>query len=484
MVKQRIFNLASIVVFGLFPEVLFGATSMKLSQNDVTKLVIEKSYKAQETNLKYQQMQLTPYQKLASYDWILSADSGYERDRNEGPLHPSTLTNQTYKTNLRLKKSLLTGTTLSFEYSRNSLYGNDTDISNPKVTQYTYDLLGVSVEQNLWKNFFGVEDRAALESLELVYQSNVITRENDLQALVLESLRLYWDAYIAQENFREALSAKERYQRFVAELQKKTRYGYSNSYELFQVQAELENREQLVKKTSFEYLNKLDALNQLLNLTPDTRIEFPKIEIIPDPPKLAKRTLQEARQIRSQSLKIEAAESALIASRSGAKPVLTINGTLYSSGFDEQSSIAESHLLSGVYPKYYIGMKFLFQFGSGYSGQDQFNKKVSLDLEQAKYQRLVDELQNNLISAERKIQTTFFNAYSTKKQIELREKALSATQRSFDSGRIDINFLIEAMNKFFTAKIDHVRAVGDYFIALNEWAALNDELMTSREVNP
>lgn len=455
-----------------------------LSQKDVTQLVMTQSHKAKETTLKYQQMMLTPLQKLALYDWTFSAESGYEWDHTEGPAHPSTLTNQTYKSNVRLKKSLLTGTILNFEYSRNSLYANDVNISAPKTSQYTNDLLGFSIEQNLWKNAFGKQDRAELEAAELTYQANVITKNAELQDLVLESLRLYWNTFVAQENFSEAMAARDRYQRFVNELRKKTSYGYSNSYELFQVQAELENREYQIKNSSLDYLKNTESLTQLLNLAPDTKIQFPALENIPDVPALNKKNLEDNRNIKSQSLKIKAAEETLTASRSQGNPILSLNGSYYGSGYDEKPSMAENRLLSGANPKYFIGLKFIFQFGSDFTTQDIINKKVSLELEQHRYQRLSEELKNNLANAERKVQTTFFAVTSIKKQSDLREKTVTQMQRSFNSGRVDINILIDAMNKFFSSRVQYTRAVGDYFIALNEWAALNDELILTAEEKP
>lgn len=455
--------------------------SLLLSQKDVTQLVMTQSHKAKETTLKYQQMMLTPLQKLALYDWTFSADTGYEWDHSEGPAHPATLTNQTYKSNIKLKKSLLTGTILNFEYSRNSLYANDSNISAPKTSQYTNDLLGFSIEQNLWKNAFGTQDRAELEAAELTYQANVITKTADLQDLVLESLRLYWNTYVAQENFSEALAARDRYQRFVNDLRKKTSYGYSNSYELFQVQAELENREHQIKTSSLDYLKNTESLTQLLNLPPETKIQFPALENIPDIPALNKKSLTDNRNIQSQSIKIKAAEAALTASRSQGKPILSLNGSYYGSGYDEKPANAENRLLSGANPKYFVGLKFIFQFGSDYSTQDIINKKVSLELEQHRYQRLSEELKNNIATAERKVQTTFFAVTSIKKQSDLREKTLNQMQRSFNNGRVDINLLIDAMNRFFSSRVQYTRSVGDYFIALNEWAALNDELILSTE---
>lgn len=475
----------SFTLFIFVTSLTYGASQpFVLSQKEVTRLVIEKSSKAKENTLKYQLLRLAAVQKLAAYDWMFGAESGYERDRNESPTHPSTLTNQTYKTSLKLKKSLITGTNLSFDYSRNSLYGNDVSVSNPKITQYTYDLLGFSVEQNLWKNAFGMEDRAGLETAELTYQASTMGRASELQDLVLESLRLYWNTYVAQENFSEALASRDRYQRFVGELRRKTAYGYSNSYELYQIQAELESREQLIKTTSYEYLKNSEALAQLLNLPKDTRIEFPKIEAIPDLPSINKKNLAESRTLQSQALKIKAAEAALTASRSSSRPVLSVNGSVSRSGYAETPALAESHLMSGTYPRYYVGLKFMVQFGSDYGTHDLFNKKVSLELEQQRYQRTIEELKNNITSSERKIQSSFFAVSSTKKQVELREKTLNEMQRSFNNGRIDISLLIEAMNKYFTARVQHTRSTGDYFIALNEWAALNDELIQNLEVKP
>lgn len=455
-----------------------------LSQKEVTQRVISQSRKAQETMLKYQQMRLAPLLKLAAYDWAFTADSGYEWDHTEGPQHPTTLLNKTYKTNLKLKKSLITGTVLSFDYSRSSLYANDSNLTAPKITQYTSDLLGVSIEQNLWKNAFGIQDRAELNAAELTYQANIVIRASELQDLVLEALRLYWNTYVAQDNFTEALAARDRYQRFVNELRRKTSFGYSNSYELFQVQAELENREQLIKTTSLDYLKNLESLLQLLNLPLTTKIEFPKMETIPDIPPLTKKNQTDLRNIQSQSLKIKAAEATLSASESQSHPTLSVNGSLYGSGYDERPSIAESHLMSGSNPKYSVGLKFSFQFGADINTQDIINKKVTLSLEQQRYQRMNEELQNNIANAERKIQTTYFAVDSIKKQIALREKTMNEMQRSFNNGRIDISLLIDAMNRFFSSRVQYTRSVGDYFIALHEWAALNDELILNSEVNP
>lgn len=58
---------------------------------------------------------------------------------------------------------------------------------------------------------------------------------------------------------------------------------------------------------------------------------------------------------------------------------------------------------------------------------------------------------------------------------------MNELNRSYTQGRTDIRNLIDAMNALNTTEVAHSRAVGDYFIALNEWAALRDELIKDKE---
>lgn len=458
-----------------------NSNTILLSQKDVAKLVIERSQKVKETNLKYLQLRLAPTQALSSYDWVLSGDAGQEWDKTESTTNPTSTLFQRYKSSLSLKKSLLTGTNLALEYSRNSFYSDNSAATNSSINQATSDLLGFTAEQNLLKNAFGNGDRAALATAKYQFEASSIIRANELQDIVLDALRLYWNTYVAEENFNEANAARERYKKFVDAVKRKTTYGYSNPGEFYQVQAELENREQMVKTTSSEYLKLRENLLQLLQLPNEQNISFPTMSAIPDAPKLTQKNLEELRVIKSQDLKIKAAEAALNASESNQKPTLSLLGSVYTSGYSDTPSVAQSHLLSGSHPKYYVGIKFQYSFGSDYHTEDQINKKSSLDLEKAKRIRLNEELVNNHKQAERKVQTTYFAVLSSQKQKEFREKAMNELQRSFNQGRTDIGILIDAINRFFNAEILYTRSIGDYFIALNEWAALRDELISDQE---
>ena len=83
--------------------------------------------------------------------------------------------------------------------------------------------------------------------------------------------------------------------------------------------------------------------------------------------------------------------------------------------------------------------------------------------------------------AERQVTSTFAIAQSKKIQKEYREKAIQELTKSYNQGRTDIAILIDSMNKYFTSEVEYVRSIGNYQIALNEWAATRDELIPNKE---
>jgi outer membrane protein TolC len=159
------------------------------------------------------------------------------------------------------------------------------------------------------------------------------------------------------------------------------------------------------------------------------------------------------------------------------RPKLSLVGKLSATGLDETSTDSLNELTRGKNPKAYVGLKLSHSFGSELQDAEYLNKKAAADLEKAKLQRTAAEFQDHLFQSFRKAQVSLQLVESIKKQKEFREKALNELNRSYSQGRTDIRSLIEAMNNFFTMKVAYSRAVGDYFIAINEYIALKDELI-------
>lgn len=452
-----------------------------LSQKTVAELVLKQGPKTQEVNLKYQQFRLSPATALSAYDWKLLAESGFEYDKSASLLTTSTQTYpkyERYKTSVNLQKPFTTGTLLGLELSRLSQKADfDGFISNPPPSQQTLDTAGLTLEQSLLGNFFGVADRGTVNSAELTYQANNVARANELEDVVLQAIRQFWNTYVSQENFKESVNSRDRYKKLVDAVRRKTSLGYSNPGDLPQVQAEFETREQKVKTTSTEYLANLENLLTLLNLEPGTEIKFDVPKNIPPVPKLVDKKVEELREVRSQKLKVEAAKESLSAAESLSYPTLNFVGKIYTSGVDESPENSYSEWASGTRPKYYAGLKFQYNFGSDIQNETIINRKLTKDLEETRLHRQLLESQDREFQAQRKVHSTYAVALSMEKQKGFREKASQELNRAYTQGRTDISVLITALNNFFDSEVQYSRAIGDYAIALNEWAAARDELI-------
>ncbi len=471
-------NTTQIFILRIFISMLMAssgfASVVQLSQKDIAEMILKNSRSVDEIEFRYQQLRLSPAQQLANYDWKLTAETGSEIDKSETLSSVANSEYQRLKTSVSLSKSLITGTALTFEWSR---YSQKTELPST-TSQATADLLGVSFEQSLWANFLGQADRATTRSAEQQFLANNVLRANELQDAVLEGIRIYWNTYVSQENFKEAQASRDRYKQLVESVRRKTSYGYANPGELAQIQAEFEGREQNVKTTSNEYLKNLDQLLALLKLSDETEVQFKVIESIPSVPILANKNIEYLRNIQSQKYKLAAADENLISAKSKSVPSINLVGKFYSTGLDESVENSQSELFALSNPKYYFGVKFSYSFGSDYLTEDLINKKASRELENAKLERSLVDTANKLKQAERKVLAAFSVAQSSLKQKEFREKAMNELNRTFSQGRTDISVLIDSMNKFFNSEIQYSRAVGDYQIALNEWAATRDELVT------
>jgi hypothetical protein len=210
------------------------AEKITLSQAKMAELVIQKSLSLKETDLRYEQYRYAPFLVYGNYEWKWSIESGYQVDKSESLSLIGDYRFERYKTVASISKSLITGTSLVFDVARTSQKRDGDSFAAvgstqtaASMSQITFDSWGVSIEQALWGNSFGVADRARIRAAESLYKSQNLIRSDEIQNLVLQGLRLYWDVYVAQENFNESLSARDRYQKLVGSIQRKSSLGYT-----------------------------------------------------------------------------------------------------------------------------------------------------------------------------------------------------------------------------------------------------------------
>jgi outer membrane protein TolC len=463
--------------FLLFITCTASAAPLPLTPKDVAELILKQSYRATEVNLQAQQAQFQLAEAQSNFDFQLNADYGFQDSQFQSLTQTYFVRDKSYITNIKLAKPFMTGTTLGVEYSSTSSSPEYSLTAPTPATNSTTSVVGLTIEQNLLQNFFGAANRAEVRAAETSVQAAGISRVSNLQDLVLEGIQAYWSAFVAQATFQEAVNSRNRYQKLVASVKKKSGYGYTNPGESSQAQAELESREQNVKAQSVNYLATLDRLLTLLRLPPQSEIQFVVKEDIPLPPQTPKVEVEELRPVKASKLSLQSAQELLTSAKSNSLPDVSLVGKYYSQGLEQTSDEAYNEMLSREHPRYYVGVKLQYNFGSGYQDQDILNRRVTRDLAETRLQRQRLELQDRGSDIQRRIQSTYAIAQSAKVQRTLREKTVQELTRSYNQGRTDIAILIDALNKLFDSEVQVTRAIGDYQIALNQWSAFKDELI-------
>jgi outer membrane protein TolC len=452
-----------------------ASTSITLKPQDVTQLILKQSPLAKEVSLTAGQSLLTQAEAEKAFDWSLTATYGYQLSKFESVSNAALEENKTLSSSISLQKPFQTGTTLSLQYTSSTVLPK---VSSGTGNDSSTDIAGIALKQNLWNNFFGVADRASLRSADATLKSADLLRQASLQDLILAGLQSYWKAYVAQETSAAAVKSRNRYQKLVESIQKKTRYGYANPAELAQAQAELESRDQKVRTEAANAALAKDQLITSLGLTPGMQVQFDiPDQADPPPEKASPLEVEKSRPIQAAQHSATAALETLSKVESQASPDLSLIAQYDVQGFDSSPGGASREMTDGTHPKYYVGLQLTHSFGSGYQAQNVETKRMAKDLAIAQLDRKKLELQDSEADIKRRLQSTFAIYQSSLNQKFLREKASQELTKTYTQGRTDISNLIDSLNKYFDSEAAVSKSFADYQMTLAQWQALQDQLL-------
>lgn len=470
--------LASLI--GSLPS-LASIEKLRLDQKTVAERVLKDSSQAKIDNLTSELARLQFATSLSQLDWSIALTGGLSRDESEALTGGIIERTDSLTSSLTLTKSLLTGTNLSIEYSRISNQYDFEPGSTPTFnSSLTGDTLTFSVTQNLWNNSFGKATRAELSAAEKALEQARLLRLVSLQETVLKGIRLYWETFTARRNFEESVAARDRYIKLVDSVRRKSSFGYTNPGELAQTEAELLAREATVKSESLTYLTKMDELKTFLNISATTEVDVVASLDVPAMPLLTTAEVEKLRAFRIQDLKLQSSQLSERAAESRSGPRLALVAELASNGVNDQATDSFSEMLAQDHPRAYVGLQLTHQFGSGLLSERALNAKLNTQIATLSRDTEVRKLKERESFLMRRVQATYANALTSKNQKDFRQKAIQELQRSFNQGRTDISLLIEALNRYSLSEVNYAVTLGEYQIALNEWAAFRDELIPSQ----
>ncbi len=198
---------------------------------------------------------------------------------------------------------------------------------------------------------------------------------------------------------------------------------------------------------------------------------------IPDIPKLKSVDVESLRPMIIARLTKENAERTQTIAVQSAKPKLDLIASARTTGVDQASEMAFSKMTSATNPTYVIGLELEVPLDSALFRGTRAEAIAKYRIAEIDYKLSMDRLRDGIVNAERTAQAFRDSALSSIEIVAKRERVVREFEASYRQGRTPLVELIRAFNELFDAQLNRARSVGNYMIALNQWAAIRDELV-------
>lgn len=449
-----------------------------LSPKDVVTRIIQTGLDAREIESLYQKAEAERLSVLGKYDWTLSSSLQYEFNQQESLSGLSDLERRTTSWNLGVTRRIPTGTEFSLNYGRtfqNSLL--NPNLSTLKPSQLGQDLIEIGIRQEVMGNFFGVVDRAQLKIARTSLDKSQLEKKERLEATITQGLKLYWDTYVSREYFRQALSARSKYEQLVQTLRNQKRLGLVDPSDLSSVQAEYANQDRIVKSSSLKYLTLLDQLLTTLKLPLQEDIDFDIPPFLQKLPEFREKNPETLRTVQASKLGLENSELERRAARLSTLPTLTLYATAGFNGVETQSSDAFAEMTSLSRPRYVAGVELEFRLDSDAARSIQMSKEIQYDLAIVEVERARDRSQSELTRAKRDVHSKYLIAEKASEVVRFIESVVKDRERKFKAGRASTNDIIQDYARYYQAQADQSAALAEYYIALANYQATVDEVI-------
>lgn len=456
------------------------AKEISLTPQFVVDRILSEGREAKNIELDAQAAYTIFYNSFSAYDLNLTGSGAYEDSRILALSGGGNLRDRTSIYKILLSKRIPTGTTLALGFTQtmqNSTYRSTSTSTRPSYA--VYDVGALTITQDLLGNFFGIAERKNNESARALLASSELFKKEKQEKLVLDSLKLFWDTYVARESLREAVAQREKYEALVKEVQNKTRLGFSNPGDLPKARAEFSAQLRNVKESSFNYLSKLDLLLTAMKMDESEReVRFEVKEELPPLPTMLMPEMEKLRPVEVAKTVFSSADLAKRATDISVDwPELKLVGTMESTALETNAGKSFSSMSRGDRPLYGVELQMTYKFFS--DGNRAKSNGALVDVERAynNYMGAKEQQRQIVSTAMENVRFTYAAALSSLDELKDWELAVKAQESSYRQGRQDFSQLIQDYNSYFKAKSTRIRAMGDYHIALHNYAAAVDELV-------
>jgi len=453
--------------------------TIALSFDQITKLALENSLDIQIAKLDAYISRTQLKKEESIFDTFLSAEASYIHDKK---MQTSTLLANEKKESefsLGIDKKLPTGTTLYFDAITSR---EKTDSTIATLNPYNEVKLGISLKQELGKNFFGLADRANIKITKLDIENSEFTSLDNIESSLYDVQEAYWKLVlrVAESAIKEDMLDKAK--KLYSVYQDKKAIGLVEAGDVLAIEALVCERQSDVE---IAQLNKETAKNNLLFLL--NKGGFDK-EIIPqddlecdifkiDLYHALREAIENRRDYRKLKNEAEINKIDIVVKKNSLWPQIDLEASFFRNNLDQNRETAWEGL--GHQSNDEISFTLTFKVPLE-------NREAKADLKKANYQKeqTLLKLKRNerLILQELNDQVNKVNIISNQvklftETVKIHEKKLEAEIRRLNFGRSSVDTIISYEEDVLNSRLSLVSFLFRYRSSLIKLDLLKNTLL-------
>jgi len=369
--------------------------------------------------------------------------------------------------NFSASKKLPTGTTLTFDNTNNR---NWTDSSYVTLNPSHDSSIGITVKQELGKNFFGLKDRGDIKITLLDVKNSEYTSLDKIETYLVDVQKAYWDLVLQTEKLRIYQDMVKQAKELFDVNTEKEKDGLAERPDVLAAEASYKQKTNVLLQAQNHLKTKENILRLLLNITDD------QVSIVP----LDVFSLQDQDERNEYSLRVafenrydykealnnvKAKDINLAMKKNDIWPEVNLTASLARNGVGEHFKQAYNGITEEDNPDFFAGLTISFPL----ENNEAKSKLKAAELEKAKI--LID-----LKSLERKITVGIIDkvrntnilkevAANEMTVSQLQAQKLEAEEKRFSQGRSDTDTIVRFQNDVSLARITAVEAKYAYYAA-------------------
>jgi len=402
------------------------------------------------------------------YDTVLTVQAGYHKDKSKSSstLAAGKTIDNDYS--VGISKKLPTGTTISVDQANNRQWTESTAVS----TNPAYDSsLGVTVSQDLGKNFFGIQDRGDVKITQIDIQNLEYISLDKIEQSLADTQIAYWDLALALHFLRIDQDMLLQAERLYLINKEKLVDGLVEQPDFLASEANYKQRISDVMVAKNTVKAKMNALKLSLNLTQDMSDIMPANDLIlQEQVSRIEASLMNAfdhrRDYRQALNDVRMRNIGLSMKKNNAWPEINLKASLVRNGLGNDFKESIENISKENHPDFSALLSLSIPLENR-EAKSQL-KKAELQKAQALVglKRIEREIMIDVIDQVRLCNMLLEKAKQQKEIAVLQAEKLKEQQKIFSYGRSDVDTIVRYQNDALVSEKLAVQSLFDYESAL------------------